>query len=172
MKRHMFSADDLLGHDPRRRFERILLDRCRAGEPFALLLVDLHGFKDVSVRFGARVTDLLLYEVTSRIREKLNKRDLVTRSGISQFAVFVQGVEDVQRANQIADEMIERLQRPVTVSGTRFRLNANIGITLSPRQSGEWRLLLQDADEAVYDAKKQGRGRISISFAPPRQRDT
>jgi GGDEF domain-containing protein len=65
-------------------------------------------------------------------------------------------------------ELIDRLESPATVSGTRFRLSASIGITLSPRQSGEWRLLLQDADEAVQDAKTQGRGRISVTFAAPR----
>lgn len=168
----MFDSDDLLRKDPRRRFERILLARCRAGGPFALMLVDLEGLADVSARFGSNVTDLLLYEVGSRLREKLEAGDLVTRSGDEQFAVFVRGMNDQQSASQLAEELIERVQSPVTVSGTRFRLSANIGITLSPRQSGEWRLLLHDADEAVHDAKTQGRGRISVTFAAPGKTDT
>lgn len=164
----MFDSADLLEKAPRRRFERILLERCRAGEPFALMLVNLDGFKNVSSRFGANVTDLLLFEVGSRIREKLNPRDVVTRSGDHQFAVFVQGVDDMLRANEIAEELIERLQSPVTVTGTRFRLDASIGISMSPRQSGEWRLLLEDADQAAHDAQSEGRGRISITFEAPK----
>lgn len=164
----MFDSNDLLEKAPRRRFERILLARCRAGEPFALMLVNLDGFKDVSKRFGANVTDLLLFEVGSRLREKLNPRDLVTRSGDHQFAVFVQGVDEMERANQIAQELIERLQSPVTVTGTRFRLDASIGISLAPKQSGEWRLLLDDTDRAGHEAKTEGRGRISITFAAPK----
>ena len=164
----MFDSADLLEKAPRRRFERILLERCRAGEPFALMLVNLDGFKNVSSRFGANVTDLLLFEVGSRIREKLNPRDVVTRSGDHQFAVFVQGVDDMQRANEIAEDLIERLQSPVTVTGTRFRLDASIGISMSPRQSGEWRLLLEDADQAAHDAQSEGRGRISITFEAPK----
>lgn len=164
----MFDSADLLEKAPRRRFERILLERCRAGEPFALMLVNLDEFKNVSSRFGANVTDLLLFEVGSRIREKLNPRDVVTRSGDHQFAVFVQGVDDMQRANEIAEDLIERLQSPVTVTGTRFRLDASIGISMSPRQSGEWRLLLEDADQAAHDAQSEGRGRISITFEAPK----
>lgn len=161
----MYGADDLLGNDPRHRFEQIVVTRCRAGDAFALLLVDLDGFRGVSTRFGANVTDLLLYEVASRLREKLDEHDVVTRSGTSEFAVFVRGVEHVREAEGLANELIERLQRPITVSRMRFRLSASIGITLSPRQSGEWRLLLHDADAAVCDAKMRGRGHVSIS--PP-----
>ena len=79
----MFDADDLLENDPRRRFEQILLARCRADKPFALMLVNLEGFADVSARFGADIAALLLYEVASRLREKLNENDLVTRRGPS-----------------------------------------------------------------------------------------
>jgi len=113
------------------------------------------------------VTDLLLFETGSRLREKLNAGDLVTRSGDHQFAVFVQGVDEMETANRIAKDLIERLQSPVTITGTRFRLDASIGISLGPKQSGEWRLLLQDTDRAAHEAKTEGRGRISISFAIP-----
>jgi len=167
----MFDADDLLENDPQRRFEQILLARCRAGKPFALMLVDLEGFADVTARFGTDTAALLLYEIASRLREKLDENDLVTRRGPNDFAVFVQGIDNMQSANRLAEELIDRLESPATVSGARFRLNANIGITLSPRQSGEWRLLLQDAEEAVHDAKRQGRGRISVTFAAPRLED-
>lgn len=167
----MFDSNDLLEKAPRRRFERILFARSRAGEPFALMLVNLDGFKNVSARFGANVTDLLLFEVGSRLREKLKAGDLVTRSGDHQFAVFVQGVDEIERANEIAQELIERLQSPVTVTGTRFRLDASIGISLAPKKSGEWRLLLQDTDRAAHEAKTEGRGRISISFAAPKLDD-
>lgn len=135
------------------------------------MLVNLDGLQNVSARFGANVTDLLLFEAGSRIREKLKERDLVTRSGHHQFAVLVEGIDNMERANQMAEELIERLQSPVTVTGTRFRLDASIGISLSPRQSGEWRLLLEDTDQAAHEAKTEGRGRISISFAAPRLDD-
>ena len=167
----MFDSSDLLEKAPRRRFERILFARCRAGDPFALMLVNLDGFKNVSSRFGANVTDLLLFEVGSRLREKLNAGDLVTRSGEHQFAVFVRGIDEMERANQLAKELVERLQSPVTVTGTRFRLDASIGISLGPKRSGEWRLLLKDTDQAAHEAKTQGRGRVSISFAVPRLDD-
>jgi diguanylate cyclase (GGDEF)-like protein len=141
----------------------MLSAHCRAGEIFALLLVDLDGFADVSERYGRRVGDLLLYEVSSRLREKLNEHDVVTRSGGNQFAILVKGVDRVELVQPLAQTLIERLQSPITIAGTRFRLSASIGISVSPRQSGEWRLLLNDADAAVHDAKTQGRGHVSIT---------
>jgi len=159
----MYDAGDLLGDDPRREFERILVTRCRAGDAFALMLIDLDDFTAVRTGFEAHVADLLLYEVASRLREKLDEHDVVMRSGSSEFAVFIRGMKQIQNAERLANELIERVQRPITVSGTRFCLSASIGITLSPRQSGEWRLLLQDADTAAHDAKTQGRGHVSIA---------
>ncbi|MBW1759877.1 MAG: GGDEF domain-containing protein [Deltaproteobacteria bacterium] len=158
----MYDSEDLLGDDPRHEFERILVTRCRAGGTFALMLIDLDGFAAVRARFEAHVADLLLYEVASRLREKLDEHDVVMRSGSSEFAVFIRGMKHVQNAERLANELVERVQRPIMISGTRFCLSASIGITLSPRQSGEWRLLLQDADAAAYDAKTQGRGHVSI----------
>ena len=158
----MYDSEDLLGDDPRHEFERILVTRCRAGGAFALMLIDLDGFAAVRARFEAHVADLLLYEVASRLREKLVEHDVVMRSGSSEFAVFIRGMKHVQNAERLANELVERVPRPITISGTRFCLSASIGITLSPRQSGEWRLLLQDADAAAYDAKTQGRGHVSI----------
>ena len=159
----MYDAEDLLGDDPRREFERILVTRCRAGGAFALMLIDLDGFTAVRARFEAHVADLLLYEVASRLREKLGEHDVVTRSGSSEFAVFIRGMKQVQDAERLANELIERVQRPIMISGTRICLSASIGITLSPRQSGEWRLLLNDADAAAHDARTQGRGHVSIT---------
>jgi len=158
----MFGADDLLEDDSRQALERALGTWCRTGSPFALLLIDLDGFADVSARFGANVGDLLLYEITSRIRGMLGNDDRVARSGPSEFAVLAAGVRRIEDAEQLATRLIERLQSPTTVNGTLFRLSASIGITLSPRKSGEWRLLLQDADAAVHDARTLGRGRVSI----------
>lgn len=164
----MFSADDLLEEDPRRKFERILASRCRTGDAFALMLVDLDDFSGLRERVGPSAGDLLLYEVTSRLRDKLDERALLTRSGHSEFAVLVRGMDNVASAERLAGGLIERLESPITVSGTRFRLSASIGISLFPRDGNQWHALLQNADAAVFDAKMIGRGRISVSFAPPK----
>ena len=166
----MYDADDLLGADPRIEFEQMLERRCTAGNSFALMLVDLEGFKAVSTEYGANVGNLLLYEVTSRIREKLGERDVVMHSGDNQFAIFAPGVERIESAEHVAQEIIDRLESAMTVAGTRFRLTASIGITLFPEHGDEWRTILHSADAAAYDARTQGRGRISISIPPPKPR--
>ena len=163
----MFSIEDLLGDNPRRRFERILAGRCGAGDAFALMLVDLDQFTNVSRRSTGQVVDLLLYELGARLRETLGARAVVTRSGESQFALLVRGLSDLQSAEQLASRLVERLQQPIHVAGTRFRLSATVGVSLFPRDGVDWRSLLEQADAASWDAKTPGRGKISISFAPP-----
>lgn len=160
----MFDVDDLLGAHPRRRFEHMLAKRCAAGDTFALMLVDLEGFEAISVEHGANVGDLILYEVTSRIRDELSDRDVLMKSGDSQFALVVAGLSDTGVAERIANDLIRRLETAMIVSGTRFRLTASIGVTLFPQHGKDWKMLLLSADTAAYDARTQGRGRISVSM--------
>ncbi len=160
----MFDANDLLGANPRRKFEQLLAKRCAARDPFALMLVDLDGFKSVTAEHGANVTDLLLFEVTSRLRQTISPRNVITRCADSQFAVLIPGLEDAENAERLALSLIERLETSMTISGTRFRLTASIGITLFPQHGKDWKALLLSADTAAYDARTQGRGRISVSI--------
>jgi diguanylate cyclase (GGDEF)-like protein len=160
----MFDADDLLGAHPRRKFEHLLAKRCVASEPFALMLVDLDQFKSITAQHGTNTSDLLLFEVASRMRGRLSARDIVMRSGDNQFAVFVPALADIEKAERVAQALIERLETSMTVSGTRFRLTASIGITLFPQHGKDWKALLLSADTAAYDARTLGRGRISVSI--------
>lgn len=160
----MFDSDDLLGANPRRSFEQLLEARCVAGDSFALMLVNLDEFETVSPQHGVSVSDLLIFEVACRLREKLSFRDVIVRSSDSQFAIFVPNLGDLDKAERLANALIERLETSMTVSGTRFRLTASIGITLFPQHGKDWKALLLSADTAAYDARTQGRGRISVSI--------
>lgn len=164
----MFDADDLLEAHPRRKFENMLAKRCAARDPFALMLVDLDEFERVTSQHGTEVADLLLFEVVARLRQTLSPRNLVMRCRESQFAVLVPGLEDIANAERLAYSLIERLETSMTVAGTRFRLTATIGITLFPQHGKDWEALLLSADTAAYDARTQGRGRISISIPAAR----
>ena len=158
----LYDANDLLSADPRAEFEQMLQRRCDTGESFALMLVELDGFDELSADYGTDTADLLLYEVASRLRRKLFDSDVVMRSGDTQFAVLLPGMDDIDRAEAKAYELIERLESPMKVAGTRFRLTASIGISLFPEHGDTWRPLLRNVDAAAHDAKAQGRGRISI----------
>ena len=146
----------------------MLAKRCAANAPFALMLVELDEFKSVIAEHGANVGDLLLFEVCSRLRERLAPRNIVVRSGDSQFAVLVPGLDDLANAEHLARSLIGRLETWTKVAGMRFRLTASIGITLFPQHGKDWKALLLSADTAAYDARAEGRGRISVSFPASR----
>ena len=74
----MYDPDVPLSSDPRSEFEQTLARRCASGKPFALMLVNLDGFEGAMVRYGRAVGGLLIYEVSSRLREKLCDRDRAT----------------------------------------------------------------------------------------------
>lgn len=160
----MYDPDALLGDDPRREFEQILARSCAARKCFAFMLINLDGFEGLMVRYGRAVGDLVIYEVSSRLRESLGQQDMLERFSRSQFAMLVMGVQRLESAEDLARELIGRLESSITVGGTRFRLTASIGITLFPQHGKEWRDLLDKAEAAAHDAMTQGRGRISISF--------
>ena len=160
----MYDPDVLLGDDPRREFEQMLEGSCAAGKSFALMLVNLDGFEGIMVRYSRAVADLLIYEVSSRLRDELRDQDVLARFGSSQFAVLVTGAQRLESTADLARKLIGRLESAITVAGTRFRLTASVGITLFPQHGKEWSDLLDNAEAAAHDAMTQGRGRISISF--------
>ncbi|MBW1830703.1 MAG: diguanylate cyclase [Deltaproteobacteria bacterium] len=108
----MFDADDLLDDTPRRKFEQTLAKRCREGDSFALMLVELERFSEVSKSSGRQAGDLLLYEIASRLRDKLGERDMAMRSGSNEFVVLALGVEQVGDAERLAEQLVERLEHP------------------------------------------------------------
>ena len=78
--------------------------------------------------------------------------------------MLVPGLEDIENATRLAIPLIERVEASMTVSGIRFRLTASVGISLFPQHGRDWKALLLSADTAAYDARTQGRGRISVSI--------
>lgn len=128
------------------------------------MLINLDGFESVMVRYGRTIANPLIYEISSRLREKIGEGGVLERFRRAQFAALVMDMQQRESAEDLAREIIEQLESSIVVEGTRFRLTASIGITLFPQHAREWRDLLDNADAAVHDAMTQGRGRISISF--------
>jgi diguanylate cyclase (GGDEF)-like protein len=162
---------DLLTDLPNRRWlhERLaqaLLDcRPEQGQKVALLLIDLDHFKEVNDTLGHGHGDQLLVHAAQRLRHSLRDTDTLGRMGGDEFALVLPLQHGVAEAAVVADRLLAVLGRPYDLDGQRVHVGASIGIAVYPDDADGVDVLLQDADQALYRAKDEGRHRLSF-FTP------
>jgi len=136
---------------------------------FAVLMIDLDGFKSVNDKFGHDAGDLVLRVVSQRLLTAVRESDTVARLGGDEFVVLLDPDRD-EIASQIAGRIIEQVGRPIEVANQHVNIGASIGIASFPREGDTVDELLTKADMAMYASKSKGKGRWSIFDAPLRER--
>lgn len=139
------------------RVENALADANRRHESVALLLVDLDHFKPINDRHGHDAGDLMLRTIGQRLREHVRSNDMVARLGGDEFAIVISGPEAEQHAQEIAVRLLTELARPVLYGANNLAVTISIGAALFPQHAKQFAGLYKAADEALYQAKSQGR---------------
>jgi diguanylate cyclase (GGDEF)-like protein/PAS domain S-box-containing protein len=133
----------------------------RKKEQVALLVMDLDRFKDINDSYGHLIGDQLLQLVANRLNHRLRESDLVTRLGGDEFAILLQGIEHMEDAAILASDIIHTLSEPCQLpDGLELQIGTSIGISLYPEHGETAETLLQHADSALYQAKREGRARF------------
>jgi diguanylate cyclase (GGDEF)-like protein/PAS domain S-box-containing protein len=157
--------DSLTGLPNRPYFEERFaesLARCRrAGEPLALMILDLDNLKLVNDTLGHEAGDQLLVTFTRQLKAALRESDLLARIGGDEFTLVVEGAKEPEDAAAIADKLFAALREPLDVAGHAIVVSASIGIALC-RPSDSAQAIMKRADEALYEAKRAGRARYHI----------
>jgi diguanylate cyclase (GGDEF)-like protein/PAS domain S-box-containing protein len=135
---------------------------------FALLFIDLDRFKEVNDTLGHSHGDYLLIEASHRIQRHLKETDTVGRLGGDEFTVIIANLPDPSVMTLIAQRVLDALAAPYDLEGEIVYLSASIGITVFPEDATSSAELLKNADQAMYEAKKNGRNRFSF-FTPMMQ---
>jgi diguanylate cyclase (GGDEF)-like protein/PAS domain S-box-containing protein len=140
------------------------LEHCkrRQNYHFAVLFLDLDGFKGINDRFGHGMGDDFLVAIARRLESCLRSGDTVARFGGDEFAVLLEDIKDVSDAINVARRIQETLKLPIYLNGYQLLTTASIGIALSSNGYEEPRNLLRDADTAMYRAKEQGKANYII----------
>lgn len=152
-----------LFHD---RLQQAIMHARRRQEHFALLFIDLDGFKAVNDNFGHDYGDALLVEVGQRLREMVRTSDTVARLGGDEFTIILTATALETDATLVAEKIITRLTEPFIIRGEEIRMGASIGVAIYPEQGSDNDNLLKAADRAMYQAKNGGRNRVMVASKP------
>jgi len=133
----------------------------RTGHAIGLLLIDIDQFKEVNDSLGHAGGDILLNEAARRIQASVRESDTVARLGGDEFTVIFSNLSDKCHLEDVAQKIIRELAKPFQIGNEVAHVSASIGITLYPDDATETGLLIKNADQAMYVAKKGGRNRFS-----------
>ena len=148
-----------------RHLDRLLARGKRSGNTFALLSIDLDGFKPVNDRLGHAAGDRLLEKIGLRLAESIRVGDLVARMGGDEFLVILREEQalDVASLRHLAQRIQFAIAQPVDVGRESAAVRASIGIACFPEHGEDAMALMQRADEAMYLAKREQGDGIALA---------
>ena len=174
MKEHQQKLEFLAHYDPLTELPNrvLLLDRLRQAMKLArreerrvcVAYVDLDDFKVINDRHGHPVGDCMLLELARRLAGLRREGDTVARLGGDEFALVFLNLEGESECRGMAGEVLRALARPVEFDNLRLVTTASIGITLYPQGDDgvDADQLLRQADQAMYQAKLEGKNRQHV----------
>jgi diguanylate cyclase (GGDEF)-like protein len=171
---HQALHDSLTGLANRVLFEDRLSQTnartARRGGWNAVLMLDLDNFKAVNDTLGHHVGDLLLVAFARRLEEVTRSSDTLCRLGGDEFLYLAEGLTSPAQAEEVAERLLGVVAAPFSLAGTQVEQHASIGVVVWEGTSKDCTELLQNADVAMYEAKRQGEGR-HVVFTPAMDED-
>jgi diguanylate cyclase (GGDEF)-like protein len=139
----------------------------RANQSFAVLFIDLDHFKSINDTYGHAIGDDVLRAVAQTLQNTVRRSDFVGRIGGEEFSVFLPNTQ-MLGAKQLAENLrlaIESIH--IEVAGVRLKITASIGVAAKRYEQETMQAIQQHADQAMYEAKRGGRNRVSTFGADP-----
>jgi diguanylate cyclase (GGDEF)-like protein/PAS domain S-box-containing protein len=144
----------LLLHD---RVSHAISQAHRSNDMVGMLFIDLDHFKHINDSLGHQIGDRLLRAAARRLQRCLREGDSVARLGGDEFVIGLAGIRRAEDAAQVAQKVLEALNRPFIVDGTELHVTGSVGISLYPDDGHDTDSLMRTADIAMYHAKERGR---------------
>ena len=136
--------------------ERALGQLDGEGRQVAVLMIDLDRFKEVNDTLGHHYGDVLLQEVSQRLKDELDSADSVARFGGDEFAVLLAAPATIADVVDVAHRLGAALARPYQLAGLPLKVSGSIGVAIAPDHGRDAASVLQHADVAMYTAKASG----------------
>jgi len=127
-----------------------------------VMCIDLDRFKMVNDTFGHAVGDQLLRQVAHKLKHCMRTGDTACRTGGDEFAVLLPCIRDAQGAVWVAQRIVDAFRKPFSLDGHEVHISSSVGVCVSTGENSDGKALLQRADSALYEAKREGRDRYVV----------
>lgn len=144
------------------RLNQLLSTSRRNQKLFAVLFIDLDNFKGINDSLGHHIGDELLRKTALRLNESVRDSDSVGRLGGDEFLVLLGELSGTEDIIPVVNKILAEVAQPLIVGGRELHTTASIGITVYPADGDSTEDLMRNADSAMYEAKKAGRGTFSF----------
>jgi diguanylate cyclase (GGDEF)-like protein/hemerythrin-like metal-binding protein/PAS domain S-box-containing protein len=145
------------------RLSQMISQAKRKSEQFAVLFMDLDGFKAVNDNFGHEAGDAVLKISASRFLACIRDMDTIARIGGDEFALILNDIKQLEDASNIARKVIASISDPILLDETTVcHIGVSIGIAIYPQNGPEIDTLMHAADTAMYESKTRGKNRFSF----------
>lgn len=144
------------------RLDHAQLRRRRSGKASAVLFADLDRFKLVNDIHGHKIGDELLVAVAQRLTAVLRPGDTLARLSGDEFVILCEDLDEASQLDAIASRVVTALAAPFTLSGVKVEVTASVGMALAAPDNQLPDQLLEDADTAMYQAKRNGGARHQV----------
>lgn len=165
---YLATHDHLTGLPNRNMFSQFLNHSIetgrRYGRRFAVLFLDLDGFKAVNDTLGHYAGDKLLIEAATRLKDCLRESDVVARMGGDEFVILVQEVNERAQIDKIAGNVLSVASKPFMIQEQECRVTASVGICRYPEDAQDEETILKYADTAMYMAKQKGKNNYQFYY--------
>lgn len=139
------------------RLRQAMVNSERNGRSLALLYLDLDGFKSVNDHYGHPAGDELLIIVAQRMKSALREGDTLGRIGGDEFVAILIDLEQNEGWEPVLNRLLTAAAEPVAINEEQLSVSASIGVTLYPLDNADADQLMRHADQAMYQAKQQGK---------------
>lgn len=153
-------ANRALFHD---RLSQALAQAKRNKEKFAILYLDLDGFKAINDTLGHKTGDEVLAETADRMRQSVREVDTVARMGGDEFTIILNDIHTNDDISLVADKLLKAISRPYDKSAPGNKITVSIGISIYPDDATQRDALISAADNAMYHSKDRGKNRYCFS---------
>jgi diguanylate cyclase (GGDEF)-like protein len=134
----------------------------REKKMLALMFVDLDLFKEINDLNGHEVGDLVLKQVALRLRACVRESDTVARLGGDEFIILLPMVDTESDAALVANKIVQAIEQPIITAQASLHVTASIGVAMYPQHGKDEKLLMLNADMAMYQSKRNGKNQAKV----------
>jgi diguanylate cyclase (GGDEF)-like protein/PAS domain S-box-containing protein len=126
----------------------------------AVMFIDLDLFKEINDLYGHETGDIVLKKVSRQLVSCVRESDTVARMGGDEFVILLPIIDHESDVISVAEKIIEVIAQPIKVAKTNLHITCSIGIAIYPQHGKDEKLLVINADMAMYQAKKNGKNQV------------